>query len=210
MRRLGHPLSRRKNRSPGQALVEFALVIPIFILMFVALAEFAFLFTAYVEIGFASHDGSSVAATYGNTAGADCATIERVNADTGAPANRNQIISIDIYWVDTSTPNGLPVSGAENIYTYDGLSHQCQKPDGTIISTPFSQTGFGYPEADRCNVNLHISCGVLHQTVDTIAVKITYQYRWITPFPAFVSSGSPSPLGPLITQTNVMRLEPIR
>jgi hypothetical protein len=39
-------------------------------------------------------------------------------------------------------------------------------------------------------------------------VKISYQYRWITPFPGLIFDGSP--LGPVITQTNIMRLEPIR
>jgi Flp pilus assembly protein TadG len=54
MQLLGHPLRRRRSR--GQALVEFALIIPIFMTLVVAIAEFSVLFTSYTSLGFASHD----------------------------------------------------------------------------------------------------------------------------------------------------------
>jgi hypothetical protein len=209
----GHPL-RRRRRSRGQALVEFALVIPIFLSIFVAIAEFSFLFTAYGSVGFASHDAAQVAATYGNTAGADCALLQRIDNDVMAPANPAQIKTVDIFWVNTASGNGNPVSGAEEIYTYDGGSHSCTKPDGTVISVPFpissnqavEATSGGYPEVNRCNVNQGVGCASGHNTIDTIAVKISYQYVWITPFPQMIGG---SATGPLLTETNMMRLEPI-
>ena len=209
----------RRRRSRGQALVEFSLVIPIFLTLFVAITEFAFMFTSNVEINYASHDAAQVAATYGNTSGADCAVLQRVDNDLTIPANATQIKSVDIYWVNTATANASPVSGAENIYTYDGGSHQCTKPDGTTINVPFpiantlalEATSGGYPESTRCNVNSGINCpatnGVVHNTVDTLGVKITYQYKWVTPFPAMIGrSGN----GPLFASINIMRLEPVQ
>ena len=62
----------RRRRSNGQALVEFTLVIPIFLTLFVAITEFSFMFTSFVELNYASHDAAQVAATYGNTSGTDC------------------------------------------------------------------------------------------------------------------------------------------
>ena len=205
MRLVGHPARRRRSR--GQALVEFALVIPIFLSIFVAIVEFSFLFTSYVSIGFASHDGAQLAATLGNSIGSDCAVIERVDQDVMTPADPKRIVSVDIYWVNTATTNATPVGGAENIWTYDGGSHLCTKPDGTNIRIPFIATGTGYSEMTRCNVNFGIGCSPGHSTVDTLAVKITYQYLWITPFPAMVGG---SGTGPLMTSINVMRLEPVR
>jgi hypothetical protein len=216
MTALGRP--RRRRRSAGQALVEFALVIPIFLLVFMSVVEFTFLFTSFISVGYASHDAVQVAATYGNTAGADCAILERISNDIGIPANPAQVKAVDIYWVNTATPDASPVSGAENIYNYDnGGSHECIKPDGTKINVPYpisadratEATSGGYPESQRCNVNAGTNCPLTganrHDTVDTVAVKITYQYKWITPFPGMLGgSGN----GPILTSINVMRLEP--
>jgi hypothetical protein len=187
--------------------VEFALVIPLFLLIVVSIFEFSFLFTAYVSIGFATHDGSQLAAELGATAGADAAVLQRVSNDVMVPANPALIKTVDIYWVDTSTSNAAPVAGAENLWTYDGGSHAYTLPDGSTAYLPFIQSSNGYPESARCNLNSGIGCLPSHPTVDTIAVKITYQYQWITPFPRMLGTGAG---GPLLTSVNVMRLEPIQ
>jgi Flp pilus assembly protein TadG len=197
----------RGRRSRGQGLVEFALVIPIFLTVVVAIAEFSFLYTSYSSINYASHDAVQVAATLGNTIGADASILQRIDQDIAAPADRTKIKTVDIYWVDTSTSSASPVSGAENIWTYDGGSHAFTLPDGTTVQLPFITGGSGYPEANRCNANLGIGCVSGHTTVDTIAVKITYQYTWITPFPALING---STTGPLLSSVNIMRLEPVR
>ena len=204
MRLIGSPERRRRSR--GQALVEFALVIPIFMLIVVAIAEFSFLFTSYVSIGYASHDASQVAATLGNTPGADAAILQRIDNDVNTPADPNRIKEVDIYWVDTSSNNGSPVGGAVTTYTYGG-THSFTLPDLSTISLPFTQTANGYPEASRCDVNKGVGCVSGHTTVDTIAVKIVYQYVWITPFPQLING---SATGPVLTSINVMRLEPVR
>jgi hypothetical protein len=209
---------RRRHRSRGQALVEFTLVIPIFLGVVVAICEFSFLFTSFISVSYASHDAAQVAATYGNTAGADCAILQRISSDITVPADPAKIKDVDIYWVNTATADASPVGGAESIYTWDGGSHSCTKPDGTVIQIPFPISSVqateaisgGYPETTRCNVNSGINClptnGISHSTVDTIAVKIRYQYTWMTPFPGVIAGlGS----GPMLTSINIMRLEPV-
>jgi Flp pilus assembly protein TadG len=205
MRSVGHP--RRRRRSRGQALVEFSLIIPVFLTVFFSIVEFSFLFTNYISVNYASHDAAQLAATYGNTQYADAAILQRIDNDISTPADPKKIVTVDIYWVDTTQKDARPVSGHENIYTYDGGAHDFLMPDTTThISLPFKTTSIGYLDTDRCNYNLGIGCSVLHQTVDTIGVKITYQYAWVTPFPQFVTgSGS----GPTLSSINIMRLEPI-
>jgi hypothetical protein len=209
MRLIGHQKSRR--RSPGQALVEFALVIPLFITLFVAICEFTFMFSAYVSMSFASHDGAQLAATLGATGGADAAVVNRINTDVMSPADPKRIVKIDIFWVDTTSTDGSPVGGWAgnniNTWTYDGGSHVYTLAGGGSVTLPFAETTNGYPEANRCNVNLGTGCASGHHTVDTIGVRITYQHVWVTPFPNFVGGGS---TGPLIQQTTIMRLEPIQ
>jgi uncharacterized protein (UPF0333 family) len=206
MRFTGQLARSRRRRSRGQALVEFAIVIPLFLVIFVAIAEFSFMFTSYISVGYASNDSAQMAAMLGNTAGADAAILERVNKDVGAPADRKLIKSVTIFWVNTASGNGSPVSGAETIYTYDGGSHPFAKADGTTIFLPFIQTANGYPEANRCNANMGLGCKSGHTTVDTIAVKIVYEYKWITPFPVLVGGSN---TGPTLTSINMMRLEPV-
>ena len=215
MRLIGHPL-RRHRRSRGQALAEFAMIIPIFLTIFVAITEFSFMFTSYIDIGYASRDAGEVAAADGNTVGSDCAVIQRINNDIGTPANPAQVTEIDIYWVNTAAGNGSAVSGAVTTYTYDGADHTCTLPNGTTIyHHPFKGPApDGYTETTRCNVNLGIGClptnGTTHNTVDTIAVKISYQYKWITPFPGLIFGAGGAGTGPLMSSTSIMRLEPIR
>jgi hypothetical protein len=190
--------------------VEFALVIPIFLTVFVAICEFTFLFSSYVSIGFASHDGDQLAATLGNTAGADVAVINRINTDVMTPADPKRIVKVDIFWVDTSSASGAPVGGwggSVNTWTYDGGAHLYTLPGGGPVTLPFTQTTNGYPEANRCNINLGTGCALGHNTVDTIGVRITYQHQWVTPFPNFIGGG---PVGPTMQSINLMRLEPIQ
>jgi hypothetical protein len=198
----------RHRRSRGQALVEFTMIIPIFLTVFFSIVEFSFLFTSYLSVGFASHDAVQLAAMYGNTNGADAAILQRVTNDIMTPANAAKIKTVDIFWVDTSTPNAAPK--AEEIYTYNGGHNTFKMPDGSDVDLPFANpaTTDNYPYTQRCNINnpTAATCPAGHGTVDTIGVKITYQYTWITPFPALIGgSGN----GPLITQINIMRLEPV-
>jgi hypothetical protein len=198
---------RRRRNSRGQALVEFSLVLLPFLTVFIALVEFTFLFASFLSVGYASHDSAQLAATYGNASGADCAVLERVTQDISAPADQSRIYSVDIFLVNTAT-NGSPVAGKETIYLYDGGTHPCTKPDGTSIKVPFPYPPAtnGYDVSDRCNVNQGIGCS--RATVDTLAVQITYQYQWMTPFPKLI--GFLTGTGPQFTQTTIMRLEPVR
>lgn len=198
-------LRRRRDvaGSSGQTLVEFALVIPLFILTVVSVFEFSFLFATYLSASFASRDGVQVAAEAGSTPGSDCAVIQRISRDIAAPADPNRIQSIRIFWSDAA---GNMKDGAENVWLYGG-STPCTSIDGSTFTVPYTQTSNTYPEGDRCNVNLGIGCKPRHTGVDTIGITITYRYSWITPFPKLVPG---SGTGPTIVQSNMMRIEPIR
>jgi Flp pilus assembly protein TadG len=82
MARHGHQLSLRRRHERGQSLVEFSLVIPMFIALVVAIAEFSVMFTSFLSVGYASHDAVQLAATYGNTANADSAIPRRSRPST--------------------------------------------------------------------------------------------------------------------------------
>lgn len=189
---------RRRRRSSGQALVEFSLIIPIFMLFVVAIAEFAFLLTIKIGVTDAAQDAVQLAAQLGNTPGADCTVLQLVEKDMGAPTDRTKIRSVAIFWTDVNSAN----KGA-NTYIRSGTL-AC--PNGGIV--PYSISGgTGYPTTARCNIVSGAGCVSGHNGVDWIGVTISYQYAWITPLPAMANMGSAAPL---FVQTSTSRLEPIQ
>jgi len=198
--------SRRRERQGGQGIVEFSLVIPLFITALLGILEFGLLFSAQNSINFASRDAALVAAELGNTNGADCVIIQKVVSDVGAPADPSLIQSITISWTDTNgvvqtDPNtGLPYS---NVWTPGG-STTCSFPAGDV-TVPYTESADNYPVASRCNILA--GCPAPHDGgLDTIGVRIVYQYSYHTPLSTILSWGGS---GWTLDQSNAMRMEPI-
>jgi Flp pilus assembly protein TadG len=179
----------------GQTLVEFALVIPIFMAMLIALVEFTFIFNAILATNYASRDAALLAAEAGSDLGADCAILKAVEADIGAPADRSQIQAVEIF---EATAAGAQ-TGSPTVYSRTG-TYGCTLPDGTAISLPYTRTANDYAMSDRCNVL--VGCpGSPH--LDHVGVRVTYRHTWRTPFG--------SSFGPFldVVKANSMRMEPV-
>ena len=201
-------LARRRRRRGGQTLVEFALVFPLFILLVMSVIEFAFAFNANLAIAFASRDGALVAAEAGDAINSDCAIIQAVINDVGAPADKNQITSIEIYWADQN--GNLKAAGASNVWNNSGTSAECGTGSGIYV--PFSRATDGYDEASRCNIVA--GCGGTHMpSVDTIGIRVNYQYTWKTPIKGLVGLAGNGPAwsgsGWNFARSNAMRMEPV-
>ena len=76
------PVALRTGREHqrGQTLVEFALVIPVFLLFLIGLFEFSFAFNAQLTTNYASRAGGLVAAEAGNEGAADCLILDAIEA----------------------------------------------------------------------------------------------------------------------------------
>lgn len=193
---------RRHPRSKGQALVEFALVFPIFFVLLMGLIEFGLVFNAILSINFASRDGSLIAAEAGNSSGADCVILNKVELGIGAPSSTSRVQKVEIYKADK---NGAQIGSTVNTYLRTG-SKTCNMPDGTTMTVPYSMSGSaGYDETNRCNVQG--GCAPNKPAgVDTIGVKITYRYDWFTPMGSFIGLGISNFT---LVQSNAMRMEPV-
>ena len=78
-------ISRLRPRTHGQALVEFALVLPVFLFLLLIAVDFGRLFFSYVEINNAAREGASYAATNPT----DQAGIQaHINQETNAQSQR--------------------------------------------------------------------------------------------------------------------------
>ena len=184
---------RREER--GQALVEFALVLPLLLLLILGVIEFSFVWNSRNTVQFASRDGSMLAAEGGSLQGTDCLVLNRIEADVVSPSRAIRIQEVMIYWADK---NGGQIASFKNVYTRTGTT-TCDL-GGTPITVPYTLTTAGYPESARCDVLL--GCGGAHTGVDTVGVQITYQHQWLTSFVRLTGSGV------TFAETTATRVEP--
>lgn len=208
--RLDRSARHRGHQSErGQTLIEFAIVIPVFLLFFTGLVEFALAFNADLDTNYASRAGGLVAAEAGNQSSADCLILSAIEQTYGAPADARDITSVDI---QRTNPSGTNVY-ATSSYTRSG-STTCTRADGSTLTVPYSASSSGYPPAQRCNILGPSGCPTMspaRATVDTVAVQITYAYPWHTPLRSVVTAlgGPGATAGLTFTERNVFRMEPV-
>src|ERR1700694_4999092 len=101
----------------GQAIVEFALIMPILLVLIIGLIEFSFVLNSRNTVLFASRDGSMLAAEGGSLDGTDCVVLQRVDGDVVSPATSLRVQQIQIYWSDR---NGDQIGSNVNVYTRGG------------------------------------------------------------------------------------------
>jgi Flp pilus assembly protein TadG len=180
----------------GQAIIEFALILPILLLLLIGLIEFSFVLNSRNTVLFASRDGSMLAAEGGSLDGTDCVVLQKIDGDVVSPATSLRVQQVQIYWSDR---NGDQIGSNVNVYTRSG-STSCTYADGTTLTVPYTLTTAGYVESSRCNVLA--GCGGSHTTVDTIGVRVTYQHFWLTSFARITGSGV------TFTEASITRAEP--
>jgi Flp pilus assembly protein TadG len=185
-----------RRSEKGQAIVEFALLLPVLVLLIVGIVEFALVWNSRNTVLFASRDGSMIAAEGGSLAGTDCVVLQRIESDVVSPSTALRLRSVTIYWSDR---NGDQIGPNQNVYTRSG-STSCTYPDGNTITVPYTLTTAGYLESARCSVLA--GCGGSHTTVDTIGVRVTYQHFWATSFVRFAGNSV------TFTEATITRAEP--
>ena len=215
-RRRGPRGLHAKQQSRGQALVEFALAFPFFVVLLMAMIEFAFLMNGQLSISYATRDAALIAAEAGNGVGSDCLILQKVQQDVSAPANADNITEILIYWTNSV---GQPLNTAGGVTTFGSASQAgnryipgtttCTFSDMTTLTVPFQLQGAAqYPESARCNAIRGTGAGCLagHTGLDTVGVQVTYNASWRTPLHGLIGlSGN----GWTLVQSNQMRLEPV-
>lgn len=206
-----HLLSRlcpgRRGQESGQALVEFALIMPIMMILLMSMIEFSLAFNATIGINRASQDAVLVASIAGKDAGSDCLILNSIENDILAPNDKSRIVEIEIQWTN---PTGSTIKAYQQ-YGRSG-STTCDLADGTQITVPYTNQVNTYPLAQRCNVVSGCNgMTATHSTVDTVAVKIRYTYIYQTPMGSLLKIIDPSSTTPstwTFTKRNLSRLEP--
>ena len=127
---------RRGRRERGQSLVEFAVLVPVFMLILIGMLEFGLMFNHDLTLQYASREGARVGAALGCGATSDSAdvrlrlqqpptrcevdtyivaAVQRVLEASGSPINMAQIGSITIF---RATSTGGVVGSNTDTWTY--------------------------------------------------------------------------------------------
>lgn len=188
--------------SRGQAMVEFMLILPLFLFLLIAIIEFAFVFSTLNSLSFAARDITLLGAEGGDQQGTDCTMLDDLENVLGASSTTADISQVEIFWSDDNGNVALP--GASNIYQRTGTLN-CTTLKGAAVTLPYTLTAGGYPEIDRCTTIA--GCDLMvppHPALDTLGVRITYTYQWKTPLSILLQ------MAPELTfhADQQMRLEP--
>ncbi len=190
---------RRRERTRGQSLVEFAIGVPLLLVLLLGMVEFGFVFTHHIGLEYASREGARMgSALASGSASMPCAEVDnnviaalqRVVTSPGSQINVGNISQIQIYSANAS---GDPVGSLINTWvpgtgpTVDGVALQ------------FHNTSTGWPACPIGNRNNGAS-------PDSIGVRLTYRYDFVTPLGNFIAAFGTSQL--TMTDKTVMALNP--
>jgi hypothetical protein len=203
-------------RQRGQGLVEFAMLVPVFLLILLGMLELGFAFNHHITLEYATRegaragaamvDGSQIDTTCGGTtitaANVDpliIAAVQRVLKSPGSMVDMGQITAVRIYKVSNS---GLTI-GPENVWQYraGNVGNPAVPCISPIERLDFYELTHGWDTTAAARSN--------GPTPDSIGVSITYTYQFRSALGGilrFFGGGGASSLQ--MTDRTVMALQP--
>lgn len=177
-RRIAH--RRRLAGERGQGLVEFALVVPLFLLILVTMIDFGMAFYTNLTVQYASREGARV----GSALAAGSSTLPCAQVDNYVMAAVQRVLESAGLAIDLNASGGGGVSWVK-IYKADASG--VGWTSSTVNTWTFS-AGAG-PTVDgrvldfvKSGSDGWSACGRSNGTPpDSIGVAINYTYAWITP-----------------------------
>jgi len=157
----------RTRDERGQGLVEFTIIVPVFVLLLLGMLEFGFVFDHTLTIQYASREGARVGSALadGGKLGCDSvdpmiiAAVTRVLKSPGSRVNIAEVPTIRVFKADAS---GNEVVGLVNVWNYNA---------GTGL---YTQASVGWRDCTRKNFGDKVT------SPDSIGVSLTYTYRFQT------------------------------
>ena len=199
----------------GQTMVEFSMLVPVFLVLLLGMLEFGIAFNHQLTLGYATREGARIGADLVNGGGVlGCGTgqspnaanvdqviieaVDRVLTSAGSPIPLSQVTRIRIFQADQSGGDTL---GKDNDWAYVASAYTL--PDGTKVNfSPSTQT---WSACNRSNVVGHTYAS----SVDSIGVSISYTYQMNTPLSSalrLIGGAGASSLA--LTDVTVMQLNP--
>ena len=165
------------ERERGQGLVEFTLLLPVFLMLLLAMLEFGFVFDHFLTIQYASREGARAGSALANGGGPlGCpnaqsaavdplviASVTRVLTSPGSRVDVSQVPTIRIFRADA---NGNQDGSRVNVWDYTPGAGPTV--DGRQLD--YSESSVGWAACSRSNA----------LPSDSIGVSLTYTYHFQT------------------------------
>ncbi len=207
-----HDRRQQNGREDGQGLVEFALVIPIILLVVVSVAELGLAFGNTHTLGYGSREGARVGSALATGNVTDCsagpdpagvdqtlvAAVQRILKSPGSGLDVSKVQQIRIFQADAS---GNEVPGRVNVWTYAGeqAGPEVDPGPGALFIDFAPPASAAWPACARINSGA---------TPDSIGVTVTYRYDFLTPMVSMLEAISGGSLSLTLRETTVMSLNP--
>ncbi len=182
-------MSARPRLSPdlhdvrGQSLVEYAMTVPVFLIILLGILEFGFAFSHHMTMEYSTREGARTAAALNNgTDQISCnglnddnvdnqviAAVQRVLTAAGSQVSLADVQSIHIY--KASSTGKEPSIGSVNIWV-PGASPSTVGGQQLL----FNRTQHAWDACGRDNKSSGVS-----DPVDSVGVSMTYTYHFVTP-----------------------------
>jgi hypothetical protein len=183
----GRTRRRRREGEKGFALVEFSLILPVFLLLLLIMFEFGLAFSHHLTLGYASREGARTGSALATGGAANCsggadpagvdqqviAALQRIVKSPGSDIDMNEIQQVRIFKADAA---GGQVGGLVNVWTHAAGAGPDIDPGPGTDRLDFVQSSVAWPACARVN-NLN---------PDSLGVRIVYRYQLATPLAALV------------------------
>jgi hypothetical protein len=185
---------RQSHQERGAALVEFALVAPVLMLLIFGAFEYGMFFKDYLTVSNTTRTGARVGSAAGSGGDADYQILQAVKAAASAlPGGANSIQQISIY--RSTSAGGVPTTTCQ---TTSSATDKCNVYTSSAFSQPLSKFGCGAGSIDS------VWCPTTRE--DSQAIGPDYVGVWVRTTHGFVTKlfGTAK----TITDNVVMRIEP--
>ena len=118
----------RARSARGQALIEFTMLVPVFLMLLTGLLEFGMVFAHHLTLEYGTREGARAGAALGDGSGDSSVVRDDRSADRGAPSSAShragltgrssaEVSQISIWQSDAV---GAPMAGQVNVWSYTG------------------------------------------------------------------------------------------
>jgi Flp pilus assembly protein TadG len=197
----------RRESTRGQGLVEFAMAVPVFLLLLLGILEFGFIFDQTMTVSYATREGARNGAAFanGNATTMPCTSSEDVDKYIvaavqrilEAPGSRVAVARVDEIRIYNASSSGTQIGGQANIWTPGS------GPVVDGVALKFNDTSNNWNACARDNTWTGSAAP------DSLGVSIQYRYEFVTPLAGIASFFGPGGTTTLsISDRTVMALNP--
>jgi hypothetical protein len=206
-----------RHGKSGQALYEFAILVPVFLLILLGMLEFGYMFVDNLTLAYATREGARAGAAFGNGTLPDQACV--AGGGTVGAGNVDQLIIDAVQGVLESPGSQLNLADVQNITIYEADANgnpivanvwgAYNQGKGPLVPCTASTTYLDFPAPTSTPWPASLRTNAA-PNIESIGVSISYQYQFRTPLGGILHFlGGSNWTSLTINDRTVMALEPI-